>query len=220
MPHDSLTLPEFLDSFNPDLARRAILAQLTALNAALASARRIDSDLPFSSRLISTLEFAVTERNTYLTDVLPYMLHWRAKLRELAQIDNRLTCSANSTNLTVVLFVSLKADETYHTFKFLAGKICKLGWKLVEGKADHTFGSVDFSFTTLGGKGNLRLCVKPGESATCQLQEQTEMREVVVRKIICDGEVAGEMSDAKLTQPQAASIHKPASQLAGESNEI
>lgn len=218
---DSLTIPEFLDSFNPDLARRAVLAQLTTLNAALASARRIDSDLPFSSRLISTLEFAVQERQTYLTEVLPHMLAWRAKLRELASIDERLTCSANSTTLTVILFVSLKADETYHTFKFLAGKICKLGWKLIEGKADHTFGSVDFSFTTLGGRANLRVCVKPGESATCQLQEQTETREVVVRKIICGGEVAGEMSDAKLTQPQAPSVPSPAPKLTkDESDEI
>lgn len=214
-----VSIPEFLDSFNPDLARRAVLAQLTALNAALAAARRIDSDLPMSSDLIRSLEGLVSVRNLYLTDILPHMLAYRAKMRDLASIDPRLSITPNKTSLASVLFTSLNADETYQTFKFIAGKICKQGWKLVEGKADHEFGSVDFRFTCLEGRGSLMLYVKPGASATCQIHEQTETREVIVKKIICDGIETGEMSEAKLTSPSAPAIEPPSPAIE-DSNEI
>lgn len=211
--HTHVSIPEFIDSFNPDLARRAVLAQLTTLNAALSAARRIDSDLPMSGELIRSLEGLVSTHNLYLTDILPHMLAYRAKLRDLASIDPRLSVTPNKTSLHSVLFTSLNADETYQTFKFIAGKICKQGWKLVEGKADHVFGSVDFKFTCLDGRGSLMLYVKPGASATCQLHEQTEMREVIVKKIICDGIETGEMSEAKLTSPSAPAVEPPPSSL-------
>ena len=206
MNNNTLTTPEFLDSFNPELARRAVLAQLTALNAALAAVRRIDTDLPMVSDLISTLELRVIERNTYLTDVLPDMLEFRHKLRELSSIDNRLSISPPKNGTSVVLFIALHEDESYHTFKFIAGKIVKLGWKLAEGKVDHGFGSVDFHFTCMDGRGKLTLYVKPGASQTCQVQEQTETREVVVKKLICDGVEAGEMADARLANPSHPQI--------------
>lgn len=198
---NSPAIPEFIDNFNPELARRAILAQLTALNSALAAVRQIDADLPMVSDLISTLETRVIERNTYLTDVLPDMLEFRHKLRELVSIDNRLSISPPKNGTSVVLFIALHEDESYHSFKFIAGKIVKLGWKLVEGTVDHNFGSVDFKFTCLDGRGKLTLYVKPGASQTCQVQEQTETREVVVKKLICDGVEAGELADVRLANP-------------------
>lgn len=211
-----VSIPEFLDSFNPDLARRAVLAQLTTLNAALSAARRIDSDLPMAGDLIRSLEGLVSGRNLYLTDILPYMLAYRAKLRDLATIDERLSVTPPKTTLHSVLFTSLNADETYQSFKFIAGKICKQGWKLVEGKADHEFGSVDFRFTCLDGRGSLTLYVKPGASATCQIHEQTETREVVVKKIICDGIETGEMSEAKLASPSAPAVEPPPASLTND----
>lgn len=219
--HDSLTVPDFLDSFNPALARQAVLSQLVALNSALSVARRIDADLPLAGDLVSSLTYEVERRQTYLNSILPHMLAYRRMIFNLASIDKRFAIQPSKTSLSCTIWTALRADETYHSFKFLSGKIIRQGWKLEKGKADHEFGSVDTTFSCLEGKGKLTVIMKPGDSATCQIVEEKEMREVVVKKIVCDGLETGEMSDAKLTRPASpsASVAAPPRAIEGEGDD-
>lgn len=211
------SIPAFVDSFDPAATRKIILTQLVILRGAKSQLDNLDDEAPLVSDLQSSINFQITQRETYLNYTLPRLLEWRAMLRGLREIDDRLRIQVlPRTALVETIWLNLKANETYRDFKFIAGKIALRGFKLIEGKADHDYGSVDFKFTALDGRASLKVYVRPGDSVTCQIVEQTEVREVTVKKIVCDGIETGEMGDAKLTTPTtptfpASSMKLPAS---------
>lgn len=199
-------IPDFIDSFHPGTVRQACLSQLVILRGALAQLQRFDTDLPLVSRSIDDIKFRIERLENYLNYILPHMLAWRATLRKLAEIDSRFICNPTREALSASIWMSLRKEESYRDFKFLAGEIVKLpGWKLKSGKQDTTTGSIDFTFEW-NEVGTFTVIVRPGDSSACQIVEQTETRQVTVKKIICDGVETGEMPDARLANPQAPTL--------------
>ena len=148
---------------------------------------------------------------------LPKSFEAMSLIAEIRDIDERFANANVDPGFTgCVLWLKLNKNESYDDFKLIIGKLLKRGWTIGSGKTDNQYGSVDWSLYKQHAY--LTLYVAPGDSETCRIVETEELRPVVIKKIVCNDQVIGEMPTAKLVNPtlpigddHAAIISSPAS---------
>lgn len=177
-----------------------------ALLALEATKRQLDAlnpKLGWIASLRHSVQYALDDFTLKLKNLDKVEAFHLQLLPKIRNVDPRFAGDINQEHDSALFSIFLNKDESYDTFKFVVGRLLKIGLTLE--KAQESGGTVDYYFSH--PQGSLLIYVFPGSSETCRTVEVTEFRSVNVKKVVCNGTVMGELPGATLTNPQTPDLN-------------